>query len=253
MEHLEDSKHNVITTTNGPDGSLIIYNAAGTVVSPSTGLSLAAAVIDQGTRSPPKLLPKRNITMAPTQALFGETNMPFAPAAGLSIQQAIPSMSTTSQQLQQQQNPSNIQALVKDQRRRQKHNEVERSRRDAINKGIQKLKDLIPESYLRAEQTSTIVKQESSSSRQQNLSKGEILDKGCDYLQDLTRDIAERNCLIQELHNQKAELERRNEELAQINERVSLENAHLKGVLNTNSISLPEMSERNLERTFINS
>lgn len=69
--------------------------------------------------------------------------------------------------------------VARDERRRATHNEVERRRRDKINLWILRLSRIIPDCSLNPES------QQGSNKTQSLQSKGIILSKACDYINEL--------------------------------------------------------------------
>lgn len=76
------------------------------------------------------------------------------------------------------------QSVVKDQKRRATHNEVERRRRDTINTWIDKLGKMLPDSDTSKESSSPGQQTGNKTTAQ---SKGGILAKVCDYINELNR------------------------------------------------------------------
>ncbi|RWS23393.1 upstream stimulatory factor 2-like protein [Leptotrombidium deliense] len=89
--------------------------------------------------------------------------------------------------------------LVRDEKRRATHNEVERRRRDKINNWIMKLAKIVPDC--------------SQDHTKQGQSKGGILAKACEYITDLVNDNSRLHELIKDLESQSNELDSTRQQL----------------------------------------
>lgn len=110
-------------------------------------------------------------------------------------------------------------------RRRQTHNEVERRRRDTINAWIMQLGKLIPDLDMD--------EQEKGPPKGGALSKGGILQKACDYVNELTEDNKTLLKRVKELEN----VESDNERLRSLVSELTEENTVLKQRLENHGIT----------------
>jgi len=116
--------------------------------------------------------------------------------------------------------PNGTNKVVRDERRRANHNEVERRRRDNINKWIVELSKVIPDC--------------SNDQSKHGQSKGGILEKTVQYLSDIKQT-------NQELHEHILSLQtvkRENEILREQNEMYKKENQYLKAKFELNDPSM---------------
>lgn len=91
----------------------------------------------------------------------------------------------------------------RDDRRRANHNEIERRRRDKINNWIHELNKIIPAEHMNSPSSETQNKQ--NGGQGENLSKGGILAKACEYItrlkdtsDKLTECLAEKDQILLE-------------------------------------------------------
>ena len=123
----------------------------------------------------------------------------------------------------------------KDVRRRSTHNEVERRRRDMINTGILKLGNLIPDlQSANAEGGASSGSASSSAQGKCTQSKGFILSKACEYVQDLSAANQE---LLEKL-NLQDQVVLENDRLQTLVEELKQENAKLRQALDSHGILL---------------
>jgi upstream stimulatory factor len=97
--------------------------------------------------------------------------------------------------------------LQRDERRRANHNEIERRRRDKINSWITELNSRIPETFVDSNRM--------LGAGADNLSKGGILAKACEYISHL-EDLTKNNVDNSHLRAQNESLKKENEKLKQM-------------------------------------
>ncbi|TRY63160.1 hypothetical protein TCAL_00449 [Tigriopus californicus] len=132
------------------------------------------------------------------------------------------------------------QSVVKDQKRRATHNEVERRRRDTINTWIDKLGKMLPDSD--AGKGSASPGQQAGKSTAQ--SKGGTLAKVCDHINELTRS----NRRLQEELEQSGSQE--NVSLRQRVELLEADNEKLRKALRSHGIDPPTTTESSSPTRF---